>query len=280
MTEPKKPRSVDEIPDDPLKMPPPYWRGSGATFHIQASLATLESLLKRLPPLLDKTDAAFKSFNRKFRTKAAREAADDERWKIQTPLLNLEHKIKLSAEVACLMSAIEAEDTLNCFCVFNLHRNIAEAIEKLSPPEKLLIACTSIGIPEVKGDAVYEATKKLVSWRNAFAHGHCVDRPTKSLRHNHLISPPEYPGVPSAVRDTINMASAYLALADYLRSKSLNEFLRGISLDDEDIRKLVRRLSLYSFKGTNWHYTIQVTSGAKAQPIIPPDLAHKAAQGR
>lgn len=252
----KEPKSVDEIPDDPMKMPPPYWRSSGAIFHIQAALKELERLLKRLPPMLDKVAAAIEELDQKYPTKAARKAAEEEYWETHDPLHTLEHKIKLSGEIACLMSAIEAEDALNYFCVFNLHRHIAEGIEKLSSPEKLVIACTAIGAPEVKGQAPYEATKKLVAWRNAFAHGHCVDRPTKSLRHNHLISPPEYPGVPSVMKDTVSLVSAYLTLADYLRSKSLNPCLQCVSLDDEDIRKSICRLSKYSFKGTNWHYTI------------------------
>jgi hypothetical protein len=252
------PTSVDQLPDNPLSMPPPYWRSSGATFHIDASLTKLERLLKRLLPMKEKVDAGLLAFYQKYRTKAAREAADDDNWKIYSPLARLELEVKLTGEVACLMSAIAAEDNLNYFCVFNLHRNIAESIEKLSTPEKLLVACTVTGTQDVKGTSAYEAAKKLSAWRNAFAHGHCVDRPTKSLRHNHLISPAEYPGIPSATRDTVAMVSAYLTLSDYLRLNSQNQFLRGKSGDDEDIRRSVRRLSVYTFQGTNWHYTIRV----------------------
>ena len=85
------------------------------------------------------------------------------------------------------------------FCVFNLHRDIAETIEKLSVQEKLLVASGVMGKHDVKSEAVYERAGKLNRWRNAFAHGHCVDRPVKSLRHNHLIDPDEYPGVPNCL---------------------------------------------------------------------------------
>jgi hypothetical protein len=38
--------TVDELPDDPLAMPPPYWRGSGAVFHVMDCLEAPVSSFK------------------------------------------------------------------------------------------------------------------------------------------------------------------------------------------------------------------------------------------
>lgn len=261
---PNDPTSVDELPDNPMAMPPPYWRSSGAIFHIKDALADIERRLKRLTVLLIQRDVEITAFNKRHRTKIAREAAEEERLEIELRPFMTEHRIKLAAEVACLMSAIEAEDRVNCFCVFNLHKNIAEGIEKLSLPEKLSIACTAVGSPEIRGTAIFQSTRKLVAWRNAFAHGHCVDRPTKSLRHNHLISPSEYPSVPSAIQDVKAMVGAYLDLSEYLRSKSINEYLRDVSIDDEDVRRALIRLSKYTFEGSNQAYSIHTPFASKS----------------
>jgi hypothetical protein len=47
-TSPERIATTDQLPDDPLQMPPPYWRGSGAVFHIEAALADLVALLHDL----------------------------------------------------------------------------------------------------------------------------------------------------------------------------------------------------------------------------------------
>jgi hypothetical protein len=260
----ENPVSVDELPDDPLLMPPPYWRSSAALFHVKHALGELERRMKRLPPLLDRTSHELVDFYGRYKTKSEREAASDEHWKIVSRPLGIEHLIRLSCEVISLMSAIAAEDSVNCFCVFNLHKHIAESIEKLSMPEKLLVACTAVGASEAKGATAFESARRLVSWRNAFAHGHCVDRPTKSLRHNHLISPSEYWSVPAVFKEAFLHSGDYLTIRDYLRSKSLNPFLRSPNLDDEEIRRSLRRLSRYKFTGPNEHYRINVAPKAEA----------------
>ena len=50
MLEEERSLTVDQFPDDPLKMPPPYWRGGGAIFHIQDALEELVALLQKLIP--------------------------------------------------------------------------------------------------------------------------------------------------------------------------------------------------------------------------------------
>jgi hypothetical protein len=170
------PDTVDEIPTNPMEMPPPYWRSSGAVFHIYSSIRDLERSLRKLPKTLAAKDRAMRNFYSRYPAKGSweNEKAKAEWYKILTPIFRMEHLIKLSAQVACLMSAIEAEDAINCFCVYNLPAQVAEGIEKLSPLEKVTIASTLVGCTDIKGLKVYEGLKSLVSWRNAFAHGHCV----------------------------------------------------------------------------------------------------------
>ena len=182
-----------------------------------------------------------------------------------------EHRIKLKTDIACLMSAIEAEDQINRFCVFNLHRDIAESIEKLSPPDKLLIASAAIGKPSVKGNSVFEAARRLAGWRNAFAHGHCVDRPTQSLRHNHLIPPDEYPGVPSSLTEMRELVGAYIRISDYLSAISTNPYTAGKYEGVEYIRELLTRVSKYRFHGNNYVYNVILDT--KEQKRIAKALA-------
>jgi hypothetical protein len=182
-----------------------------------------------------------------------------------------EQRLKLKAEIACLMSAIEAEERINMFCVFNLPRDIAESIEKLSPSEKLLIASAAIGKPSVKGNSVFEAAHQLATWRNAFAHGHCVDRPTRSLRHNHLIPPAEYPGVPSSLSKMRDLVGAYIRISDYLRTISTNPYTAGETTEVERIRELLTSISKYRFPGNNYVYDVILDT--KEQKRIAKALA-------
>lgn len=157
------------------------------------------------------------------------------------------------------MSAIQGEDDINRFCVFNLSRNVAESIESLSPVEKLLVAAGALGKTDTKGNAAYEAVRKLTTWRNAFAHGHCVDRPTKSLRHNHLIPPPQYPGVADAIVKMKELVRCYVRLHDYLCSISVNPYTSGPSSEAEDVRKYlgdIDRFQFYASEDSNDIYVI------------------------
>lgn len=236
----------EQLPDDPLSMPPPYWRSSGAIFHVLDSLESLVSLLGELLPLHEQTELRLEDYYENHPNED--DDSDLEEFSdICDDLWSLEHKIKLKAEIAILMSAVQAEDKLNMFCVFNLHKDIAESVEKLSPPEKLLIVTAVAGQPSIKGNAVFEALKKLSGWRNAFAHGHCVDRPVKSLRHNHLVSPSSYPGVPDSINKTKELISGYLRLTEYLRGISMNPYTSGSSTETEEIRMYLEEISRYKF---------------------------------
>ena len=48
---------VGSLPEDPLSMPPPHWRSSGAVFHVRVALKTTVGLLRRLVPVYAETDA-------------------------------------------------------------------------------------------------------------------------------------------------------------------------------------------------------------------------------
>jgi hypothetical protein len=244
---------VSSVPDDPLAMPPPYWRSGGAIFHVLRSLQHLSEHLAELVPLNQETDERLDEY---FSRDPEPLEDDPEFMEICSDLWDLEHEVKLDTDMAIFMSAISAEDELNCFCVYNLHRDVAEPLEKLSPPEKLQVASAILGHPGVKGRHPFTAIQHLTSWRNAFAHGHCVDRPTKSLRHNHLISPAAYPGVPDSVVTCIKLVRGYLVLSKYLASVSKNPYTGGSSEENKEIEEQLRVLEQYKFKGTPDVYTI------------------------
>ena len=151
------------------------------------------------------------------------------------------------------MSAIEAEDKLNQIAVYNLHKDIVESIERLRPTEKLLVVSSSLTGDSIKNTKTYESLKKLVAWRNAFAHGHCTDRPTKSLRHNHLIKPDNYPTVPKEIEHMLTQLDGYLTVVEYLRSISQNEYTSGISVHDDEIKEYLKEVNknvfTYNFHG-------------------------------
>ena len=239
--------SSDQIPDDPLKMPPPYWRSGGAIFHILDSLTDLPELLSNLLIVHESTEIQLNEYYKRHPNEPSSDDELEEFGEICDDLWALESKVKAKAELAIFMSAIEAEDLINRYCVFNLHKDIAESIESLSPAEKILVASAAIGEKSTKGTAVYEAVKKLSAWRNAFAHGHCVDRPTKSLRHNHLISPSQYPGVPDSLEKMQELIRCFIRIDEYLRSISLNPYTAGNSVEVEEIKDQLKEISAFKF---------------------------------
>ena len=236
-----------------MAMPPPYWRTGGAVFHVLRSLQHLVDHLDELIPLNLETEERLDEY---LSRSPEPEDDDPEFGEICSDLWDLEHEVKLDTDIAVFMAAISSEDELNRFCVYNMHRDIAEPLEKLSPPEKLQVASAIVGHPGVKGQHSFAAIQRLTTWRNAFAHGHCVDRPTKSLRHNHLISPSDYPGVPDSIAACIKYVRGYLVLSRYMRSISKNPYTGGGSEEDKEIEAQLRLLERYKFEGTPSVYTI------------------------
>ena len=246
--------NVGDLPENPLDMPPPYWRSSGSVFHIAAALEDLSGMLAELVLLNDQTSEHLEEY---FARDPEPPEDDPKFGEICSDLWDLEHQIKLKAEIAIAMSAIASEDQLNMFAVYNLHRDIVEPLEKLSPPEKLQVLATIFDEPGIKGEKLYADLKMLTAWRNAFAHGHCVDRSTKSLRHNHLIKPPDLPGVPSLVADVIDLVSCYVDLYRFLSSISKNDYTAGASWDVERIVEQTEVILRYIFSGDNWTYEVR-----------------------
>lgn len=266
---PQKIVTVDQLPDDPFKMPPPYWRGCGAIFHLEHSLRNIEELLKEFLPIHTETEARLEKHFDKYSDDEASESekAMDEFSEITDELSEFELRIQWNGEAACLMSAIESEDDINRFCVFNLHKDISESIERLAAPEKLLVAAASVGKSGTKQTSAFRSLCELVSWRNAFAHGHCVDRQTKTLRHNHLIQPDDYPGVPSVLAETQRLVGAFLRLSDYLHSISLNPYTKEKEGNVENVREALRRIACYRFDGDNWAYEVMLT-GSEQENVV------------
>ena len=244
---------IDRIPDDPLAMPPPFWRSAGAIFHILRALDQLVGHLAELVPVKIDTEERLDAY---FARDPEPSDDDPAFGMICGSLWVLESEVVCDAELAVLMTAIAAEDEINRFCVYNLHRELAETLEKLSLPEKLIVASTIMGDPSVKGRHPYEAVKKLTTWRNRFAHGHCVDRPTTSLRRNHLIHPSVYPGVPDTVAKCIDLLDGYLIYWRYLASISKNPYTATCTVEDQTITEQLVKLRKYRFEGGPDSYDI------------------------
>jgi len=240
----KEYETTADLPGDPLEMPPPYWRASGTVFQIIDALEDLCSSLRALRDIHPRINYLLSDY---FSRNPEPDEYDEEFGDIAEPLWEIESKIKLKCELAIFAAAIDIEDLINMIAVYNLHKDIGESIEKLSPPEKLLIVSTTITGKSVKELKPYDAIKKLTSWRNAYAHGHCTDRPTKSLRHNHLISPAHYPTVPKEIEFMLTQLNGYLSISDYLRSISKNEYTAGSSEHDTEIQELLDKVKKYKF---------------------------------
>lgn len=258
--DPKEERivSIDQLPDDPLAMPPPYWRSSGVVFCLLDALESIPGLLAELVTVADETEEAVRAHFEKYPSYERTEEQVDEFSDIMDDLWRLEGQIKTKTLVVVFMSAIEVEDALNQFCVYNLPKDVAESIEKLPPPEKLLVAAGIVGHEINKGHDVYRAVKALTQWRNAFAHGHCVDRPTKSLRHNHLIPPDEYPGTVAHLNELRRLVTSFVRVSEYLASISRNGYTAARSYDVERSKELLEEIARYRFTGDDRHYEITV----------------------
>ena len=262
--EPERERivSVDQLPDDPMEMPPPYWRSSGAIFCLLDAVRSVSDLLPELVCTLERTELELQAHYEKYPENEQTGEEMEEFLAITHDLMELENRIKAKTMVAILMSAIEVEDRINQFCVFNMHKDVAESIEKLPPPERLLTAAGMVGKGIGKGHAVYGDIKTLMRWRNAFAHGHCVDRPTKSLRHNHLISPDEYPGIISRLSELQRLVSGYLRVAAYMVSISRNSYTSMSLVEEQTIGEMLTDIARYRFVGNEHIYSITVSDPA------------------
>ena len=175
--------------------------------------------------------------------------------------MNLELSILSYSNLCTLMAGISIETLLNKFCVYNFNRDISEPLESLSPCDKLVIASALIGEAGVKSTAIYEATMQLTKKRNALAHGHCVDRPTKSIRKNHLLD--ERTGIQDAGKSTNDLIKSvrwYLNIHDYLCRITKNSYV--IEFDDTvnngKITSLLSEIKKYEFVGVADYFPYEV----------------------
>lgn len=248
-----------------LEMPPPYWRGSSSIFHILNTLDEIIEILPNLHQISIKTAKLLYEHNDQIEKDKLynKQKTEDEYMEqfsnICDELWENEHRFMLKAEVLFLMISIGIEDHINKFCVYNLQKNIAESIEKLSMSEKLVIATSVISEINIKSYSIYEHIIKISKWRNAFAHGHNTDRPTKSLRHNHLIHPEEYWNIPDLFRVILDFTEYYLQINLYLRSISINKYTKSHSLEDDDIcekLKFIKSFKITTDQDSKYWYDI------------------------
>jgi hypothetical protein len=259
MSENPKWASLGGLPDDPLRMPPPYWRSGEGVLHLQASVSEIAD--KLLPDLILFTEALDTAVDG-LDPEVVENDPPDEVAFIFESILYVESDIIRVSDLAIFMAAIAAEDGINQFAVFNIHKDAAEAIEKLSPPDKLILVSALMGAAPVKGTAPFEAIRNLTSWRNAAAHGHCVDRPTRSLRSNHLILPEDVPDMPAQLNEFQARLGDYFCVKDYLRSISVNNYTSERSSEDHSLAGFLAKINSYRFD--------DITS--EGYRIYPPEI--------
>jgi hypothetical protein len=105
------------------------------------------------------------------------------------PLDALDFDLGCACYTAILMAVIECESWTNMVAFYRLGETVAQTMESLNPLAKLEVVHRVLGRAQFKGTHQQEALGKLFKWRNAFGHGKNPDRPTKSLRENHLVFP-------------------------------------------------------------------------------------------
>ncbi len=259
---PKNIMDKSEIPNDPLSMPPPYWQDSETIDQLIRALQmfgpTLNALsdeIQRINPLLDQ---CYKE------SELAADAYDPDTKlfnEIFAGYIHLVYSLGSYADLATLMAAITTESLLNKFCVYNLHHEIVGPLEKLNPPEKLVVSSAILGFTKTKSLAAYEASKRLYNWRNSYAHGHCVMSKGKGLVKNHLRESPVGAlerEAPQIIVSTIDMISFFLRIVDFLGEITRNEYVLADEKNDiQLIRELLFQISAYHFTNNAYPYEIQ-----------------------
>ncbi|WP_421264215.1 hypothetical protein [Aeromonas veronii] len=92
---------MNEIPDDPLLMPPPYWRGSSAIWHINDGLCELAEKLEALENAYEIQEEQLELFYAENPSLVEDEEClvqSNEFWDIVSDSLKLSEQIKLRVE--------------------------------------------------------------------------------------------------------------------------------------------------------------------------------------
>jgi hypothetical protein len=240
--------SADQLPDDPATMPPPYWRSGGSGLHLEDALDNLLVLLHQLAEVTPLVRQRVKDFKADPLNDPENEDVYAREMRlIYQPAWRIEDQLLLKCDVIILMAAIQAEELVNRFCVYNLPKELVEALEKVSVAEKLVAGASHLGRTRVRATTAHEALASLFRWRNAFAHGHCVDRPTKSLRHNHLLIPERHVEMPESIAAVTGHLIGLERIAGYIAEVSVNSYTKNAS----DISRIsFARAQLQRFKLT------------------------------
>jgi hypothetical protein len=123
-----------------------------------------------------------------------------------------------------LIVAISCEELINRFCYFELPREASESLEKLQPTEKLLVAAAFLNQSDTKSTHVFEGLKRLVAWRNQYAHGHNPGRSARSLHKNHAVplKPEEFSTLEEKLDSLRKSAASYRDVTAWLYNNGLH----------------------------------------------------------
>jgi hypothetical protein len=178
------------LPDPPDAEDYPGWLDNGATTIFSESLddvvETFRLLIEEGDILVQKLLAHSKDEEYLYHLEMFG-SAPDEKNEFFEKLHKLQNRLERFAGTALVMAVIDLEARINKFCFYNLGEFTTNAIEKLSHTEKLEVIHKVLGLAEFKGTSQFAAMRSLVKWRNAFVHGKCTDRPSNSIKENHIV---------------------------------------------------------------------------------------------
>jgi len=253
------------IPENPNDMPPPYWDDCGSIDQLirgmETVIPTLDALQKEIEtidPLLEKWDKQREVLGDSF------DSEGKQFNEIHADYIGYVHAIVSHSDLAILMAAITMESLINKFCVYNLHKDIVEPLERLNPCEKLVVALAIIGKPNFRSNAVYDDIKKLKTWRNSFVHGHCVELRSDNFMKNHLrkSSPSALDReAPQKVEILREMIERFIRCYEFLDKMTINRYVVEDGKEDIGrVRELLDELRTYNFSDSEYPYEIESLS--------------------
>lgn len=227
------------------------WRSNGAIFIV---LHSLEDIVKNLDLLVEEQliiEPVIDIFFAKYPTEeeAQTEEALSEFSSIQYKSDCLASRLSSLVDATILGACIKLESDINRFCYYNLGEIATESIESLSLINKLEVALGVLHFKSFKGTAEYASLKRLIAWRNAYVHGKCIDRPTKSIKKNHLEHPESYPTLYDEIKQLRTLLEDYISIKAYLIECCVRPEAVFISDEDLEIERYLEILSRYEFNG-------------------------------
>lgn len=248
----------------------PFWRDNGAVDIISKSLSEIKGILTQMIdegrivkafyaeyPSFKKLQAFYYEYPpsvypvpREEQAAYTEYVAEEEMfWEISGRFTHLEHDLACCARTAILMAAIDLEAGINKFCFYNLGEEATNAIERLTPAEKLTVIHKVLDLGDFKGTSQYESVIALAKWRNAFAHGKCPDMPARSLRENHLSEPKNLRGSGEVVNEVLKLLRHYIVVHSHLNKISQHPSTSGEGYNfSYYIKPLLRDVQAFRFK--------------------------------